>query len=151
MANPVGRPPLTPEAWVQSPQSAAEMIRLFGINVLIFQFNAFQVPKALVAIKCEQNFGWGTCHCSDESKQRGSGNLIGSMVTGRVTISCYPWAAGDQQGGRQGESPCRLSILRNANVTCLCRLFMPMSHVKFKKSLGYVTCHYNLYPPVTCH
>ena len=59
MANPVGRPPLTPEPWVQSPQSAAEMIRLFGINVLIFQFNAFQVPKALVTIKCVTEFGVG--------------------------------------------------------------------------------------------
>ena len=31
-------------------------------------------------------------------------------------------------------SPCRLSFLRNANVACLCHLFMPMSHVEFKKS-----------------
>ena len=29
--------------------------------------------------------------------------------------------------------PCHLSILRNGNVTCLCRLFLPMPHVKFKK------------------
>ena len=32
-----------------------------------------------------------------------------------------------------GGSPCRLSILRNGNVACLCRVFVPMSHVKFKK------------------
>ena len=32
-----------------------------------------------------------------------------------------------------GRSPCHVSNLRNANVACLCRLFMPMSHVKFKK------------------
>ena len=34
-------------------------------------------------------------------------------------------------------SPHRLSILRNANVGCLYHLFMPMSHVEFKKR----TCH----------
>ena len=28
-----------------------------------------------------------------------------------------------------GGCPCRLSILRNANVACLCRLFIPMSPV----------------------
>ena len=32
-------------------------------------------------------------------------------------------------------SRCRMSILRNANVACLCRLFMPMSNVEFKKRL----------------
>ena len=40
-----------------------------------------------------------------------------------------------------GGSPCRLSILRNANVACLCRLFMPMSHAEFKK----YPCHMSLY------
>ena len=30
-------------------------------------------------------------------------------------------------------SPCHMSILRNANVAGLYRLFMPKSHVKFKK------------------
>ena len=38
-------------------------------------------------------------------------------------------------GALEGGSPCRLSISRNANVACLCRLFMPMSHVEFKKRL----------------
>ena len=36
-------------------------------------------------------------------------------------------------GALDGLSPCRLSILRNANVACLCRLFIAMSHVEFKK------------------
>ena len=36
-------------------------------------------------------------------------------------------------GALDGGSPCRLSILRNANVACLCRLFMAMSHVEYKK------------------
>ena len=36
-------------------------------------------------------------------------------------------------GALDGGSPCRVSILRNAYVACLCRLFMPMSHVEFKK------------------
>ena len=36
-------------------------------------------------------------------------------------------------GGLDGGSPCLVSILRNANVACLCHLFMPMSHVEFKK------------------
>ena len=39
---------------------------------------------------------------------------------------------GDGGGGAlDGGSPCRVSILRNANVEC--RLFIPMSHVEFKK------------------
>ena len=36
-------------------------------------------------------------------------------------------------GTLDGGSPCRLLILRKGNVACLCRLFMPMSHVEFKK------------------
>ena len=36
-------------------------------------------------------------------------------------------------GALDGGSPCRLSILRITNVACLCCLFMPMSHVEFKK------------------
>ena len=36
-------------------------------------------------------------------------------------------------GALDGGSPCRLSILRNANVACFCRLFMAMSGVEFKK------------------
>ena len=40
-------------------------------------------------------------------------------------------------GPFMGGSPCRVSILRNANVACLCRLFMPMSHVESKK----LPCH----------
>ena len=35
---------------------------------------------------------------------------------------------GPSRGG-----PCCVSILRNANVACLCCLFMPMLHVEFKK------------------
>ena len=40
---------------------------------------------------------------------------------------------------------CRMSILINGNVACLCRLLFPMSHVEFKKGL----CHMSLYflPP----
>ena len=40
---------------------------------------------------------------------------------------------GPLTGGRVGGSPCRMSILRNAYVACLCRLFVPLSHVEFKK------------------
>ena len=40
--------------------------------------------------------------------------------------------AGALDGGGGG-SPCRMSILRNANVACLCRLLMPISHVEFNK------------------
>ena len=47
---------------------------------------------------------------------------------------------GSSGGALDGGSPCRLSILRNANVACLCRLFMSMSHVEFKKRL----CHMSL-------
>ena len=36
-------------------------------------------------------------------------------------------------GALDGGSPCHLSILRNANVACLCRLFKAMSPVDFKK------------------
>ena len=34
-----------------------------------------------------------------------------------------------------GVPQCRMSILRNGNVACPCRLFSPMSHVEFKKRL----------------
>ena len=37
------------------------------------------------------------------------------------------------EGGRGGGSPCRLSILRNANVARLFRLSMAMLHVECKK------------------
>ena len=40
---------------------------------------------------------------------------------------------GPLMGG--GGPQCRMSILRNGNVACLCRLFFSMSHVKFKKWL----------------
>ena len=40
-------------------------------------------------------------------------------------------------------SPCRLSIIRNANVACFCRLFMAMSHVEFT----IYPCHMSLYFP----
>ena len=36
-------------------------------------------------------------------------------------------------GPLTGGPECRMSILRNSNVACLCRLFMAMSHVEFKK------------------
>ena len=39
---------------------------------------------------------------------------------------------GALEGGGGGPQ-CRMSILRNGNVACLCRLFMAMSHVEFKK------------------
>ena len=50
-----------------------------------------------------------------------------------------------------GGSPCRLSILRNANVACLCRLFMPMSHVEFNgpRPLN-STRRYGLFLKSTC-
>ena len=44
-------------------------------------------------------------------------------------------------GSLVGGPQWRTSILRNGNVACLCRLFSPMSHVKFKKRL----CHMSLY------
>ena len=43
-----------------------------------------------------------------------------------------------------GPPICRMSILRNCNVACPCRLFSPMSHVELKKRL----CHYIFSP---CH
>ena len=36
-------------------------------------------------------------------------------------------------GALDSGPPCRLSILRNTNVTCLCGLFLPMSPFKFTK------------------
>ena len=60
-----------------------------------------------------------------------------------MTLTTEVMSIGDLGGSRYlispnmgpvtGGSPCRLSILRNGNVACLCRLFMPMSHVEFKK------------------
>ena len=43
-------------------------------------------------------------------------------------------------GPSMGGPQCRMSILRNSNVACLCRLFFfTMSHVEFKK------CRMSLY------
>ena len=36
-------------------------------------------------------------------------------------------------GGGGGGVPCHVSVLRNANVACLCPLSMPMSQVEFQK------------------
>ena len=44
-------------------------------------------------------------------------------------------------GPLMGGPQCRMSILRNGNVACLCRLFMAMSHVEFKKK----ACRMSLY------
>ena len=41
-----------------------------------------------------------------------------------------------------GDPKCRMSILRNGNVACLCQLFMAMSHVNFRNRP--VACHYIL-------
>ena len=47
-----------------------------------------------------------------------------------------------------GGPQCRMSILRNGNVACPCRLFYPMSNDEFKKRL----CHMSLFlAPVACH
>ena len=43
------------------------------------------------------------------------------------------WRDGAIGGLFLGRSPCRTLILLNGNVTCLCRLFTPMSFVEFKK------------------
>ena len=66
----------------------------------------------------------------------------GARMRGEVWARCPPGGTNQGAGGahlmasggtlHEG-SPWRLSILRNANVAYLCRLFMPMSHVKFKK------------------
>ena len=48
-------------------------------------------------------------------------------------IISFPAVATAYGGALDGGSPCRLWILRIANVACLCRLFMAMSRVEFKK------------------
>ena len=45
-----------------------------------------------------------------------------------------------KRGALDGDPQCRMSILRNGNVACPCRLFDPMSHVKIKNRL----CHMSL-------
>ena len=59
----------------------------------------------------------------------------------RPYVTCTELCTLRKRGAIDGGSPCRLSILRDANVACLCRLFMPMSHVEFKK----YPCHMSLY------
>ena len=46
--------------------------------------------------------------------------------------SNYHWALPGPGALDRGGGTCRLSILRNGNVACLCRLFIPMLHVRFK-------------------
>ena len=57
----------------------------------------------------------------------------GGMQRGQLTKKRRGGTWGGSEGALDGGSPCRLSNLRNANVACLCRLFMAMSHVEFKK------------------
>ena len=52
------------------------------------------------------------------------------MVKGRV-------------GHLMGCPQCRMSVLRNRNVACLCRLFSPMSNVEFKKWLFPMSLHFH--------
>ena len=53
----------------------------------------------------------------------------GQDVWGRSTGNCSTVCTmGPLIGGPQ----CRISILRNDNVACPCRLFYPISHVEFK-------------------
>ena len=61
----------------------------------------------------------------------------------RLPLTSRPTSSGALDGG----SPCRLSILRNANVACLCRLFKAMSPVGFKKCQS----HMSLYFLKPCH
>ena len=78
------------------------------------------------------------------SCQHSEDKVISHFTSGSVIV---PTALVHIQtkGALDWGSPCRLSILRNANVACLCRLCMPMSHVEFKKWL----CPMSLYllPP----
>ena len=55
----------------------------------------------------------------------------------------------NKQGALDGGPHCRMSILRNGNIACPCRLFSPMSHVKFKKRLCPMSLQF--LAPVTCH
>ena len=56
-------------------------------------------------------------------------------LSSRLSCNC-----GVTSGPLMGGLQCRMSILRNGNVACPCRLFYPMSHVKFKNRL----CHTSL-------
>ena len=62
----------------------------------------------------------------------------------------------DKIGALDGGSGCRISILRKANVACLCCLKFPLSPVEFKKcqclmSLYYLSqCHCRYYKGSCC-
>ena len=61
------------------------------------------------------------------------------------------WVGGGGGGGPQcrggGGPQCRMTILRICNVTWVCRIFSPMSYVKFDKSLCLIPLHFHS----TCH
>ena len=63
---------------------------------------------------------------------------INQLLTRSLSLS--DWQGALPLGPLMGASQCRMSILRNGSVACHCRLFSPMSHVKFKKRL----CHMSL-------
>ena len=44
-------------------------------------------------------------------------------------------------GALDGGPQCRMLILRNGNVACLCHLFSSISHVEFKKRLCSMSLH----------
>ena len=59
----------------------------------------------------------------------------GVLSTGALVLKMLHWE-GRLESKLSLVGPCRgvpMSILRNANVVCLCRLFIPMSPFKFKK------------------
>ena len=51
------------------------------------------------------------------------------------------WLGHLTRGGGDGWSPCCLSISRNANVPCLCPLFMPTLCVKFSNISSNFVCN----------
>ena len=81
-----------------------------------------------------RSLGWGGGpHVACQIRKKGLFRLFLSLINPNVPWRVFLNVACHYNGALDGGSRCRMSILRNDNVACLCRLFMPMSHVEFKK------------------
>ena len=102
-----------------------------------------------LAGRCRQ-VGASSRHCEHICGiMRGvKGRITGQKL--HVNVMVTQMSSHGLAGAFDWGGPRRLSILRNANVACLCRLFIP---ILLSLRNDHVTCHYDFYTPVksSCH
>ena len=91
---------------------------------------------------CWQPVQW-YCSCHIHNITHYRENCFALRMSYHINRS-FAWPQGytciPPEGPLMSGPQCRMSILRNGNTTCPCRLFSPMSHVTFKKkAMSHVT------------